>query len=61
MNKMVREHQHLGIMHETYSAPYGYWENVYANFRPFGFGKSNTVDSGRWLSISNINKHKQNT
>ncbi|MCJ1316077.1 hypothetical protein MMC15_001397 [Xylographa vitiligo] len=40
MNKMVNKNPNLGIMHETYLAPYGNWENVYANFRPFGFAQT---------------------
>ncbi|MCJ1382838.1 hypothetical protein MMC17_005951 [Xylographa soralifera] len=40
MNKRVNNSPYLGIMHETYLAPYGQWENVYANFRPFGFSQT---------------------
>ncbi|MCJ1285888.1 hypothetical protein MMC26_005230 [Xylographa opegraphella] len=40
MNKQLKNSHSLGIMHETYMAPYGHWENVYANFRPFGFAQT---------------------
>ncbi|KAL9624341.1 MAG: hypothetical protein Q9204_007882, partial [Flavoplaca sp. TL-2023a] len=32
----VRKYPHLGIMHETYEAPKGRWENVYDGFGPVG-------------------------
>ena len=38
-NKVAREHQHLGILHEVYCAPKGGWENIYINCPPFGMGK----------------------
>ncbi|MCJ1391814.1 hypothetical protein MMC18_004681 [Xylographa bjoerkii] len=48
LNKVARHDQSLGIMHEVYSAPYGHWENVYANFRPFGFAQTKyLVPSGK--------------
>lgn len=37
-NKTQKEHPHLGIMHETYVAPRGNWENFYQNFHPIGMG-----------------------
>ncbi|CAI6330941.1 unnamed protein product [Periconia digitata] len=30
----------LGIMHETYCAPEGSWENIYYSWPPFGFGEA---------------------
>ncbi|MCJ1462829.1 hypothetical protein MMC07_001432 [Pseudocyphellaria aurata] len=42
-NGTVREHPHLGIMHEVYAAPPGAWENIYVNFVPFGMGESSRV------------------
>ena len=38
-NSTVKEHPHLGIMHEVYSAEPGAWENVNTNFIPFGLGE----------------------
>ena len=34
----TKQNPHIGIMHETYAVPKGYWETVYLNFKPFGFG-----------------------
>ena len=39
-NRVVKEHPHLGIMHEVYDAPPGAWENIYVNFPPFGIGEA---------------------
>lgn len=35
-NKTVKEHPHLGIMHEVYTVPKNGWENVYVNYHPTG-------------------------
>jgi heme-degrading monooxygenase HmoA len=32
----LKEHPSIGIMHETYRIPRGYWESVSHNMRPFG-------------------------
>lgn len=37
-NKTVKEHDHLGIMHEVYAVPTSHWENIYVNMHPFGMG-----------------------
>ncbi|CAL8579863.1 hypothetical protein XPA_005593 [Xanthoria parietina] len=34
-----KQFPHLGIMHETYEAPKGKWENVYEGFVPIGVGE----------------------
>ncbi|MCJ1438082.1 hypothetical protein MMC27_007469 [Xylographa pallens] len=39
-NKKIYKNPNIGIMHEAYSAPDGHWENIYANFRPFGFAQT---------------------
>ncbi|KAL8725571.1 MAG: hypothetical protein Q9166_007273 [cf. Caloplaca sp. 2 TL-2023] len=36
MNKAREKYPHLGIMHETYEAPRGSWENIYEGFVPVG-------------------------
>ena len=38
-NKTVKQHAHIGIMHETYSVPSGQWENIYENFSPIAMGE----------------------
>jgi hypothetical protein len=35
----MKEHKHIGVMHETYEVPAGNWENVFHNFRKFGICK----------------------
>jgi Domain of unknown function (DUF4188) len=37
------KYPHLGLMHETYFAPKGHWENLYYNSQPIGLG---TLPSG---------------
>ena len=39
-NKMVKDHPHLGTMHEVYGVPKQGWESVYINYHPTGLGKS---------------------
>lgn len=39
-NRTVKQHPHIGIMHEVYAAPKGHWENIYVNCPPFGMGES---------------------
>lgn len=36
----------LGIMHEIYDCPAGNFENVYINFRPFGFRQTKWIVDG---------------
>ncbi|KAI4129406.1 MAG: hypothetical protein LQ338_002246 [Usnochroma carphineum] len=43
-NRTIKDHGHMGIMHEVYAAPKGHWENIYVNFRPFGMGQMQFVD-----------------
>ncbi|KAL8801252.1 MAG: hypothetical protein Q9182_004601 [Xanthomendoza sp. 2 TL-2023] len=38
MAEARKQYPHLGIMHETYEAPYGRWENIYEGFVPIGMG-----------------------
>lgn len=37
-NRIVKQHPHIGIMHEIYAVPKGRWENSYINYQPFGMG-----------------------
>lgn len=39
-NFLASKYPYMGIMHETFYAPKGCWETIYANFPPWGFGKS---------------------
>jgi hypothetical protein len=34
-----KKHPYCGLMHETYHAPKGSWENLYGNMPPTGLGK----------------------
>jgi hypothetical protein len=36
--KIVKDHTHLAIYHETYVVPKGHWENIYINSKPTGMG-----------------------
>ncbi|KAJ0422226.1 hypothetical protein BJY00DRAFT_322697 [Aspergillus carlsbadensis] len=36
--KIVKDHPHLAIHHETYVVPKGHWENIYVNSKPTGMG-----------------------
>jgi hypothetical protein len=36
--KLIKEHKHLGLMHELYAVPKKHWETMYHNYEPFGFG-----------------------
>lgn len=33
-NKTVKQHPHVGIMHEIYSVPKQQWESIYVNYHP---------------------------
>ena len=33
-----KKHSDVGIMHETYLSPAGYWETIYENCHPIGLG-----------------------
>ncbi|KAL8767742.1 MAG: hypothetical protein Q9209_005828 [Squamulea sp. 1 TL-2023] len=37
-SKARKEFPHIGIMHETFEAPKGRWENIYEGFVPVGMG-----------------------
>ena len=54
-NRTVKQHAHLGILHELYESEVGSWENVYKGFRPTGLGGTSVwVDGkgegGEWVS-----------
>ncbi|KAB8277442.1 hypothetical protein BDV30DRAFT_251612 [Aspergillus minisclerotigenes] len=36
--KIVKDHPHIAIYHETYLVPKGKWENIYINSKPTGMG-----------------------
>ena len=61
-NRFAKTHGNLGIMHETYEAPAGQWENVYKNIAPTGFAVTQHrvyAEDGteRWISpIVDANK-----
>ena len=37
-NATIKQHPHIGIMHEVYAVPKGHWENIYDNFQPLAMG-----------------------
>ena len=37
-DKTLKQHQHIGFMHEVFEAPKGMWEAVYINFQPTMLG-----------------------
>lgn len=39
-NRTIKQHDHLGIMHETFAVPANGWENIYVNFHPIGMGET---------------------
>ncbi|KAL8867013.1 MAG: hypothetical protein Q9174_005936 [Haloplaca sp. 1 TL-2023] len=48
-----KKHPHLGIMHETFEAPKGRWENVYEGFVPTGMGESLIISHARcWYRLT---------
>jgi len=36
--RIVKDHPHIAIFHETYVVPKGQWENIYINSKPTGMG-----------------------
>ena len=50
-NKTAKQCPWLGVSHELYWSGKGEWENVYVNWRPSGFGKSDRfyLSCGRGL------------
>ncbi len=38
--RTLKEHSHIGIMHELYEAEKGLWESIYANFQPTLLGRT---------------------
>ncbi|KAL9585732.1 MAG: hypothetical protein Q9212_001351 [Teloschistes hypoglaucus] len=45
-NYIANKYPYMGIMHETFYAPKGCWETIYANFPPWGFGQAQVVEEG---------------
>jgi hypothetical protein len=37
-DKTLKQHNHIGFMHEVFEAPKGMWEAVYINFQPTMLG-----------------------
>lgn len=53
--KIVKQHPHLGIMHELYEVPAGSWENIYVNIAPslMATSRHKIVDeegNDKWIS-----------
>lgn len=42
----IKEHSHIGFMHEVFEADKGHWENVYINFQPTGLGATTYLRKG---------------
>ncbi|KAL3496547.1 hypothetical protein BJX62DRAFT_250356 [Aspergillus germanicus] len=50
--KVVKDHPHLAIYHETYVVPKGHWENIYINSKPTGMGDT-------WFPVRDGEKGKE--
>lgn len=45
----IKQHGHIGFMHEIFEADKGHWENVYINFQPTGLGATTFLRKGNRL------------
>jgi len=52
-NKTVKEHPHVGIMHEMFEVPkHSGWEGIYVNYPPTGLAATTrVVDSGKSAGV----------
>lgn len=49
-----KQHNEVGIYHETYFAPAGQWETIYENCMPLGLGESRVLVLGRGICYANV-------
>ena len=68
----MKDHDHIGLMHEVFEAPRGLWEGVYINFQPVDMGATTYLKKGgkleggqvtdEWISpLLDANKGKLRT
>jgi hypothetical protein len=50
----LKEHKHIGFMHEVFEADRGMWESVYVNLQPTLAGATTILKKGRDLVQGNV-------
>lgn len=55
-DKTLRQHKHIGIMHEVFEAPKGMWEAVYINFQPTLLGATTYLKKDGKLQGGEVRK-----